>query len=148
MREDSTYSEIFNYAVGEETEPGSTMKLASMIAAIEEGAVALDDTIDIKDGKRTFYDKVMRDSDDKTQGVIKVKKAFEVSSNVAISRIIHENFNKVPERFISYLSEMGLTEKTVSILKESLRLTLKTQAIERAGQVLHCLGCLLAMNLN
>ncbi len=112
MREDSTYSEIFNYAVGEETEPGSTMKLASMIAAIEEGAVALDDTIDIKDGKRTFYDKVMRDSDDKTQGVIKVKKAFEVSSNVAISRIIHENFNKVPERFISYLSEMGLTEKT------------------------------------
>jgi cell division protein FtsI (penicillin-binding protein 3) len=112
MREDSSYAEIFNYAVGEETEPGSTMKLASMIAAIENGAVSDRDTIDVKDGTFSFYDKVMKDSDDKHQGVLKVKRAFEVSSNVAISRIIHENFNKIPEQFIAYLEKMGLTQKT------------------------------------
>ena len=52
------------------------MKLASMIAAIENGAVSDRDTIDVKDGTFSFYDKVMKDSDDKHQGVLKVKRAL------------------------------------------------------------------------
>ena len=112
MRGDSTYYEIFNYAIGEDTEPGSTMKLASIIAAIETGAVRVDDSIDIKNGSIQYYDKVMKDSDNKHKGIISVKKAFEISSNVAISRIIFENFNKTPEKFIACLDRMGLTEMT------------------------------------
>ena len=86
--------------------------LASIIAAIETGAVSINDTIDIKNGSIEYYDKVMRDSDNKHSGLISVKKAFEISSNVAISRIIFENFHKTPEKFIACLDRMGLTEKT------------------------------------
>ena len=36
---DGDYYEQYNYAIGESTEPGSTFKLASVIAALEEGLV-------------------------------------------------------------------------------------------------------------
>ncbi len=37
--ENGNYEEDYNYAIGESTEPGSTFKLASMIALLEDGHV-------------------------------------------------------------------------------------------------------------
>ena len=44
------YWENYNYAIGESTEPGSTFKLAAMMAMFEDGLIELDDSINIKDG--------------------------------------------------------------------------------------------------
>ena len=43
-------SESYNYALGSAVEPGSTFKLASLMAMLETGRIAPSDTIDTGDG--------------------------------------------------------------------------------------------------
>ncbi len=108
MSSDSSYREVYNYAVGEATEPGSTFKLASLMAAFEDGKIDLYDTVDTKQGKHRFYDRIMRDSNDKGFGKVDVLTAFQKSSNVGISRIIDEQYRDNPRQFVDRLHKMGL----------------------------------------
>jgi cell division protein FtsI (penicillin-binding protein 3) len=108
MATDSSYHEVYNYAVGEATEPGSTFKLAALMAAFEDGKIELTDSIDTKNGKHRFYDRIMRDSNDKGYGKVDVLTAFQKSSNVGISRIIDEEYRSNPRQFVDRLYKMGL----------------------------------------
>lgn len=107
----NSYYEFYNYAIGEATEPGSTFKLPVLMAAIEEGKMDITDSVDTEDGTHRFYDLVMRDSNDKGYGKITVKHAFEVSSNVGVSKVVYEAFSKEPQRLIDRLNKMGLNQK-------------------------------------
>lgn len=109
---DGSYWEKYNYAVGEAREPGSTFKTASMIALLEDGYVDLNDSVDLENGAVNFYDKTMRDSDDHELRKVSVKHAFEISSNVGISKLIDKYYSHQPEKFIAHLERMGLTDKT------------------------------------
>jgi cell division protein FtsI (penicillin-binding protein 3) len=109
-KENGLYEEDFNYAIGESTEPGSTFKLASMIAALEDGLVKPEDLIKTGDGRIVYHDRVMTDTRKEGFGTITVKQAFEVSSNVAMSQIINEGYRKDPMRFINKLREMGIDQ--------------------------------------
>jgi len=100
----------FNYAIGEAVEPGSTFKLASMIAALEGGVVRLTDSVDTGNGAYAFYDRMMRDSHHGGFGKLTVRESFEKSSNIGISRIIFENYRNNPQRFVDRLYAMGLNE--------------------------------------
>lgn len=108
---DGQYSEDYNYAIGESTEPGSTFKLASMIALLEDGFVHPDDIIDVGDGVTHYYGQKLEDSGDEGLGEITVQHAFEVSSNVAISTLVNESYKNKPELFVDRLYEMGLNRK-------------------------------------
>jgi len=107
------YREIQNYAVGESTEPGSTFKLPVLIAALEDGVVQLEDTIDTGDGSFTYYDKIIRDDhyEEGGYGKISVQKVFEYSSNVGMVKIITGAYKKNPGDFIDRLYAMRLNEK-------------------------------------
>ncbi len=105
---DSVYRETYNYAVGEATEPGSTFKLASLMAAFEDGTLELTDSVDTKNGTYKFYDRTMRDSNKKGHGKIDVLKSFQKSSNVAISRLINDRYADNPQRFVDRLHKLGL----------------------------------------
>lgn len=102
------YYEYYNYAVGEATEPGSTFKLPAIMAAFEDGLIELDDSVDTKNGKHRFHDRIMRDSNDKGYGKVSVQEAFEKSSNVGIARVIYDAYHKNPQRFIDRVHSMGL----------------------------------------
>lgn len=106
--DDGSYSENYNYAIGESTEPGSTFKLPALMAALEDGRVELSDSVDTEDGSHTYYDQVMRDAHKGGFGKISVRKAFEVSSNVGISKTIYQAYNKEPTRFVDRLHQMHL----------------------------------------
>ncbi len=106
--ESGRYEETFNYAIGESTEPGSTFKLASMIAALEDNLIDPEDIINTGDGKITYSDRVMTDTRKEGFGKITVKHAFEVSSNVAMSQIINNGYKNDPMKFINKLRAMGL----------------------------------------
>lgn len=106
------YGERYNYVVGESTEPGSTFKLASLMVALEDGLIDLDDMVDTEDGTTKFYDRTMRDSHKGGYGKITVQEAFEKSSNVAISKLINENYAKNPQAFIDRLYKMNLNQPT------------------------------------
>ena len=109
--EEGIYSEDYNFAIGESTEPGSTFKLASMIALLEDGHVHPTDIVDVGDGVIHYYGYKMEDSGDKGLGKITVQRAFEASSNVGISRMVFENYKDKPEQFVNRLYEMGLNRK-------------------------------------
>jgi cell division protein FtsI (penicillin-binding protein 3) len=104
------YGENYNFAIGDQglTEPGSTFKLLSMLALLEEGKVNLQDSIDTGNGRFKFYDRYMNDSKEGGYGKITVKEAFEKSSNVAISRLVEQHFGHQPSKFMAYVQETGL----------------------------------------
>jgi cell division protein FtsI (penicillin-binding protein 3) len=107
------YREVQNYAVGESTEPGSTFKLPVLIAALEDGVVDLEDTIDTGNGLFKYYDKVVRDDKHEQGGYgkITVEQVFEYSSNVGMAKIITGAYKEKPGEFIDRLYAMRLNEK-------------------------------------
>ena len=109
--EDGDYDENYNFAIGEATEPGSTFKLASMIALLEDGHVHPGDIVDIGKGETSYYQHQVIDSQHGSLGKITVQRAFEVSSNVGITKLVYENYKKKPEQFVNRLYEMGLNQK-------------------------------------
>ncbi len=106
-----TYDEAYNFAIGYSAEPGSTFKLPVIMVAFEDGHIAPDDTIDTGNGRFNFYGRIMRDADEKSHGVISVREAFSLSSNVGISRIIHDAYKDNPQAFVDGLKRMRLNEQ-------------------------------------
>ena len=105
------YYEKLNYGIWESQEPGSTFKLMSLIAALEDGAVSPKDSVDTGNGVLKFYNEEVKDSNKRGYGVITVSKAFEVSSNTVIVKIIYDNYKDNPERFVDRLINMKLDQK-------------------------------------
>jgi cell division protein FtsI (penicillin-binding protein 3) len=108
--EEGTYYERLNYAVGESHEPGSTFKLMSLVAALEDGLVDTSTVVDTEKGTWKIYDRIVRDSRYGGYGKISVGNAFVVSSNTAFAKIIHNGYKSNPERFVNRLRKMGLDQ--------------------------------------
>ncbi len=104
------YSEEFNFAIGERTEPGSTFKLPALMVALEDGYVDLNDSIDTGNGTVKYYDHTIRDSRKGGYGKITVKQVFEKSSNVGMAKIITKYYKNNADRFVNRLKRMSLTD--------------------------------------
>ncbi|MEZ4984790.1 MAG: penicillin-binding transpeptidase domain-containing protein [Saprospiraceae bacterium] len=89
------YFEMYNYAIAMATEPSSTFKLASIMALLEDEYVTLTDSVNIERGKTLFYDTEMEDASSMSLNYdsITVKKAFEISSNVGIAKLVDRYYN-------------------------------------------------------
>jgi len=111
LGKDGNYSETYNYAIGESTEPGSTFKLPALMAAIEDGVIDTGDIVDTGTGSVKFYNKIIRDTKEGGNGKITVKQVFEKSSNVGTSKIIYEHYKTNPKEFVNRLYAMKLNEK-------------------------------------
>tara|TARA_B100000214_G_C23960726_1_gene625098 strand:- start:85 stop:2169 length:2085 start_codon:yes stop_codon:yes gene_type:complete len=107
--QDGQMSESFNYALAKHTAPGSTFKLASIIAGLEDGFFKIEDSVDINGGSYQYYDRLMMDSEKSNKRNITIASAFYTSSNIGISKIINENYKKTPEVFTDRIYRMGLS---------------------------------------
>lgn len=105
------YYERLNYAVGESHESGSTFKLMSLTVALEDKVLDTTDIVDTEKGVISFYGKKVRDSKDGGYGKISVAKAFEVSSNTGIVKIIDEKYKNNPKKFVEGLYDLDLNRK-------------------------------------
>ena len=106
------YYEKINYGIWESQEPGSTFKLMTLIAALEDGVVSPSDSVDTGNGILKFYNKYeVRDSNKKGYGKIPVSKAFEVSSNTGMVKLIYDNYKNNPERLVDRLINMKIDQK-------------------------------------
>ena len=108
-QEDGSVRENFNYAMAKHVSPGSTFKLASIIAGLEDGFFKVEDSVRTYGGKFSFYDRVMIDSKLGLYDNITIKNAFINSSNVGISRIIFDNYKNSPTAFTDRIYKMGLS---------------------------------------
>lgn len=109
-REGESYYEKYNHAVGGLFEPGSTFKLVSMMALLEETSIELTDSINTGNGEYTFYRQKVRDSHEGGYGRISIQQAFELSSNVAMAKLVDKHFGIKPKEFLEYTDKLKLAK--------------------------------------
>ena len=110
--ETGDYTERLNWAIRESVEPGSTMKLASLMACLDDGLIELDDSVSTGNGIAYFYDKPMKDSNYKEggNGTISVEQVFEKSSNIGTAMLVRDSYAKNPQKFIDKLNSFGVQD--------------------------------------
>jgi cell division protein FtsI (penicillin-binding protein 3) len=129
-----SYKELYNYAVAGKREPGSTMKLASMMAVLESNPELnlLNDSISVGKGIWDFSGTDMRDShlynEDHTYSI---QEAFEISSNIGIARLAMNEFGETMDRqtmFTNYMSDFMISKSMGFQLKGSAQPEMPTPA--------------------
>lgn len=110
-KDSTSYSENLNYAIGYATEPGSTFKLASMLAVIDEYNISLNEKVFVGDGKCMFSNLEMKDSHAPETPTLTVQRIFETSSNVGVAKLVTKYFAKDPQHFIDKLNSFHLDRK-------------------------------------
>ncbi len=110
--QDSTaYYENLNYAIGYATEPGSTFKLASLLAVIDDYNVSLEEKVFVGNGEAIYFDRKMHDAHAPKSPTITVQEVFETSSNVGVSKVITKYYSKNPQQYVDKLKSFHLHEK-------------------------------------
>lgn len=107
-KDSTAYYENLNYAIGYATEPGSTFKLASMLAVIDDYNVSLDEKVFVGDGKAMFSNLEMKDSHAPETPTLTVQRIFETSSNVGVAKLITKYYSKNPQAFIDKINSFHL----------------------------------------
>lgn len=111
--QDTTYFELYNRAVATRYEPGSTIKLASVMAVLEERKeLNLNSKVETGDGKYKFFNVEMRDSKYGGHGTLSFKDVFKKSSNIGVAKLVNETFyhsTQAQQKYIDYLSKFQLT---------------------------------------
>ncbi len=105
------YEELRNYAVYETHEPGSTFKLFSIMALLEDKVADTTDIVDTGKGVYQIYNKNVRDAHRGGLGKLTLKQVFEKSSNVGTVKFVYENYKNNPAKFVNRLYNFGIHEK-------------------------------------
>lgn len=108
---DSTYYETQNYAVAESHEPGSTYKLADLMALLDDKKVDTSAVYDSFGGIITYSGKKVRDSHEGGYGKISLARGFEVSSNTVMVQAVYNAYKNDPKQFVNHLNEWGLNQR-------------------------------------
>tara|TARA_Y100000034_G_scaffold137046_1_gene219631 strand:- start:30850 stop:32829 length:1980 start_codon:yes stop_codon:yes gene_type:complete len=107
---DGKYYEKRNYALWESHEPGSTFKLPSLMAALEDKVIDTSTIVDTEKGKIYIHNRKVEDSRRGGFGVISAARVFELSSNVGIVKLMRKHYDHQPEKFTDRLEEYGFTK--------------------------------------
>jgi penicillin-binding protein 2B len=99
-----------NFAVSYPFEPGSTMKIFTLAAAIEEGKYNGNEQFQSGSYKLPNIGRPIYDHNRKGWGTITYNEGVQNSSNVAFSKLVREKLGY--EKFRSYISKFGLDQKT------------------------------------
>ncbi|MBE9584134.1 transpeptidase family protein [Mucilaginibacter sp. JRF] len=106
--EDGVYKEKFNYAIAGNQDPGSTFKVASYMALLEDNKV--DTNTMVNTGVYPIKGHTIKDSHGSI-GVVTVKKAFEESSNAAVAYLVDKAYHDNQSKFTDHLYDWKLNEK-------------------------------------
>ncbi|MDR2911762.1 MAG: transpeptidase family protein [Alistipes sp.] len=100
-----------NYAIGGRYEPGSTFKLASLLALLDDG-MTLDTPIRVGNGRLELRGQLHRDDHEPAAPVLTLKRIFETSSNVGFVQAIEQQFKARgrEKEYVDYLAGLGFAE--------------------------------------
>lgn len=107
---EGVYEEQFNYAIGGSQDPGSTFKLASYMALLEDKKVDTNTLVDTGDGFYRIPGHTIKDSHGGI-GVVTVMKAFEQSANTAVAKLVNNHYKDNPSQFTDHLYDIHMNEK-------------------------------------
>lgn len=109
---DGVYAERTNHALADLLEPGSTIKVPSIMAALEEGTSHPNDSVDTGNGLYPYGGRVVTDHNAKKGGYgrISVAQSIHYSSNVGVVKVILKAFEKDRKKFVERLDDMAFLE--------------------------------------
>ena len=134
---DGSYWEDYNYGLNA-TEPGSTIKLATLLSVLSEGKTTLTDMVDVgSSGKDWVGVRMVNDAERAPKPIMSVKECFEHSSNVGMSKLAYKTFATQPDKYLSYLHKFHLDSKTgIDLMGEGRPILPK---IKRNNEGLHAM---------
>ncbi len=116
-----------NESIEQTIEPGSTMKIFTLAAAIEEGVWRPNDTY--MSGKYRVFDRTISDHNNVGWGRITYLEGFQRSSNVSMAYLLQKLGD---ETFMNYIKRFGFGEKTgIDLPKEATGTLLSKYPSER-----------------
>lgn len=112
-RPNDKYEEVFNYALAGSNDPGSTFKLVTMMALLEETHMNPDHvTVNTGTGAMRFRKNMIRDAHRGGFGTITASEVLEKSSNIGIVMLMQRYFANKPDKYLQYLKQFHLTSPT------------------------------------
>lgn len=136
-KDSSSYSENLNYAVLNATEPGSTFKLPSLLAVIDEFNLSLDENVNVGNGEVTYYNKKITDSHPPEAPNLTLQRVFETSSNTGVAKTIMKYYSKNPQQYVNKINSFHLNQKLgLSIPGEAAPLIKQTKSADWSGVTL------------
>ena len=119
-RPNGSYWEDYNYAM-RATEPGSTIKLATLLSVLSEGKTSINDVVNVGSTGSAFVGvRQVNDAERAPKPVMTVAECFAHSSNIGMSKIAYNTFAQQPDKFMKYLHQFRLDTITgIDLLGES-----------------------------
>ncbi len=105
---EGVYQEKFNYAIAGNQDPGSTFKVASYMALLEDNKV--DTSTRVGTGEYRIPGHTIKDSHGSI-GVVSVKRAFQESSNAAVAKLVNDAYRDNQSQFTDHLYDWHLNDK-------------------------------------
>lgn len=109
---DTTYTESLNYAL-QATEPGSTIKLATLLAVLDHGSSTINSLVNIgSTGSAYVGVRNVTDDERSDKPLLTLRECFARSSNVGMSMVAYKAFANEPDMFKNYLQKWHLDRRT------------------------------------
>jgi cell division protein FtsI (penicillin-binding protein 3) len=109
--QNGNYWENLNYAITS-TEPGSTFKLVTLIAALEDKKANINSPVDLNGGTWQINGQTVYDSEQHGLHTTDIRHAFEQSSNVGMAKLAYYNYGSNPSQFINHIHQLKLDSLT------------------------------------
>ena len=111
-RPDGNYWEDYNYAL-RATEPGSTIKLATLLSVLSEGKTSVNDMVHVgATGSDYVGVRTVTEAETMPKPDMSIRECFAHSSNVGMSRIAYNTFATQPDKYLGYLHKFHFDTKT------------------------------------
>ncbi|MNU12753.1 Penicillin-binding protein 2 [compost metagenome] len=107
--EPGVYEDAYNYALKDNIEPGSTFKTISLLAAMDDGFIDENTTVDVGNGVWTYAKQ--RISDGHGGGTYDISDVLAKSSNVGTAKLITKYYAEKPQIFLDHLRRWKLFDK-------------------------------------
>jgi cell division protein FtsI (penicillin-binding protein 3) len=111
-KKDTGYTETLNYAL-QTTEPGSTIKLATLLAVLESGSSKIDDLVEVGSAGHEYVGvRNVNDAERAPKPVLTLRECFAHSSNVGFAKVAYKAFADKPDVYKGYLQKFHLDKRT------------------------------------
>lgn len=107
--DDGEYVDSYNYALKDNIEPGSTFKTISLLAAMDDGFIDENTTVDVGNGVWVYAKQ--RISDGHGHGIYDISDVLAKSSNVGSAKLITKYYAEKPQIFLDHLRRWKLFDK-------------------------------------
>ena len=117
-QKDGSYWEDDNYAL-RVTEPGSTIKLLTLLSVLDKGSSSLTDLVEVGSaGQMQVGPRIVNDAERAPKPVLTVEECFAHSSNVGMSKLAYKAFGSNPKEFREYVHRFHLDTPSGIDLKD------------------------------